>query len=310
MDKRGQHRALLEEIAAGSTRFVFYSRKLSDDQPRNCQFCGDLFLPGKQPGLETPFGPAHWRRTLCSDECQGLRLEMRIRKRRADAIKAGSTSGMKVDLSAIRERDAYKCYLCGGQTIKGYKGPDRRLRAETDHVRPLSSGGEHHSGNLRCCCARCNSEKGTKTLVEAVRISSCGDINFDDLSLVGTPPTLPALRQPQELMDYLGKRSIGIFSADLDSFDFKMRKPEQAKTPAAGPLGSPALDRAQRRHRARRPRGRSSPTTVAIQYGWLQYSTGRVLPCLTVMSCGEIGAAPTEGFGQIGESCWPMRIMP
>jgi hypothetical protein len=31
----------------------------------------------------------------------------------------------------------------------------------------------------------------------------------------------------------LGKRSIGIFSADLDSFDFKMRKPEQAKTPAA-----------------------------------------------------------------------------
>jgi hypothetical protein len=28
-------------------------------------------------------------------------------------------------------------------------------------------------------------------------------------------------------MDYLGKRNIGIFSADLDSFDFKMRKPEQ-----------------------------------------------------------------------------------
>ena len=37
----------------------------------------------------------------------------------------------------------------------------------------------------------------------------------------------PALRQPQELMDGLGKRNIGIFSADLDSFDFKMRKPEQ-----------------------------------------------------------------------------------
>ena len=37
----------------------------------------------------------------------------------------------------------------------------------------------------------------------------------------------PALRQPQELIDYLGKRNIAIFSADLDSFDFKMRKPEQ-----------------------------------------------------------------------------------
>ena len=39
----------------------------------------------------------------------------------------------------------------------------------------------------------------------------------------------PALRQPQELIDYLGKRNIAIFSADLDSFDFKMRKPEQVK---------------------------------------------------------------------------------
>ena len=39
----------------------------------------------------------------------------------------------------------------------------------------------------------------------------------------------PALRQPSELIDYLGKRNIAIFSADIDSFDFKMRKPEQVR---------------------------------------------------------------------------------
>jgi peptidoglycan/xylan/chitin deacetylase (PgdA/CDA1 family) len=39
----------------------------------------------------------------------------------------------------------------------------------------------------------------------------------------------PALRQPQELIDYLGKRNIAIFSTDMDSFDFKMRKPEQVR---------------------------------------------------------------------------------
>src|SRR6059058_697827 len=39
----------------------------------------------------------------------------------------------------------------------------------------------------------------------------------------------PALRQPPELIAYLGKRDIGIFSTDLDSFDFKMRKPEDVK---------------------------------------------------------------------------------
>lgn len=39
----------------------------------------------------------------------------------------------------------------------------------------------------------------------------------------------PALRQPPELVEYLGKRNIAIFSTDLDSFDFKMRKPEQVR---------------------------------------------------------------------------------
>jgi peptidoglycan/xylan/chitin deacetylase (PgdA/CDA1 family) len=50
---------------------------------------------------------------------------------------------------------------------------------------------------------------------------------------VGAPTApyfrFPALRQPQELIDYLGKRNIAIFSADMDSFDFKMRKPEQVR---------------------------------------------------------------------------------
>jgi peptidoglycan/xylan/chitin deacetylase (PgdA/CDA1 family) len=37
----------------------------------------------------------------------------------------------------------------------------------------------------------------------------------------------PALRHPPELVKYLGERNVGIFSTDMDSFDFKMRKPEQ-----------------------------------------------------------------------------------
>jgi peptidoglycan/xylan/chitin deacetylase (PgdA/CDA1 family) len=37
----------------------------------------------------------------------------------------------------------------------------------------------------------------------------------------------PALRHPPEMVTYLGERNIAIFSTDMDSFDFKMRKPEQ-----------------------------------------------------------------------------------
>jgi peptidoglycan/xylan/chitin deacetylase (PgdA/CDA1 family) len=37
----------------------------------------------------------------------------------------------------------------------------------------------------------------------------------------------PALRHPPELLKYVGERNIGVFSTDMDSFDFKMHKPEQ-----------------------------------------------------------------------------------
>ena len=37
----------------------------------------------------------------------------------------------------------------------------------------------------------------------------------------------PALRHPPEMVKYVGDRNIGIFSTDMDSFDFKMRKPDQ-----------------------------------------------------------------------------------
>ena len=39
----------------------------------------------------------------------------------------------------------------------------------------------------------------------------------------------PALQQPPEALTYLGTRNIGIFSADFDSFDFKMHRPEQVR---------------------------------------------------------------------------------
>jgi peptidoglycan/xylan/chitin deacetylase (PgdA/CDA1 family) len=37
----------------------------------------------------------------------------------------------------------------------------------------------------------------------------------------------PALQHPPEMVTYLGERNIAIFSCDVDSFDFKARKPEQ-----------------------------------------------------------------------------------
>ena len=46
----------------------------------------------------------------------------------------------------------------------------------------------------------------------------------------------PALRHPPEMVKYLGERNVGIFSTDLDSFDFKIRKPEQVIKSVMGKL--------------------------------------------------------------------------
>jgi peptidoglycan/xylan/chitin deacetylase (PgdA/CDA1 family) len=56
---------------------------------------------------------------------------------------------------------------------------------------------------------------------------------------LGTAPApffrFPQLAHPPELVSYLGERNIGIFSTDLDSFDFKMHK--------AGPMVQGLMDR-------------------------------------------------------------------
>ena len=50
---------------------------------------------------------------------------------------------------------------------------------------------------------------------------------------LGTPPSpffrFPFLKDPKDQLAYLGTRNIAIFSHDLDSFDFKMRRPEQVR---------------------------------------------------------------------------------
>src|SRR6267142_3480939 len=50
-------------------------------------------------------------------------------------------------------------------------------------------------------------------------------------ALGGIPPAaffrFPALQHPPEMVTYLGTRNVGIFSCDLDSFDFKARNAQQ-----------------------------------------------------------------------------------
>jgi 5-methylcytosine-specific restriction endonuclease McrA len=81
---------------------------------------------------------------------------------RADAARRSRITGQRMDRNittrAVAERDGWTCYLCGCEVTQ---------RTYTmDHVIPVSRGGLHEWGNLRCACRRCNSRKGAKTLEE------------------------------------------------------------------------------------------------------------------------------------------------
>lgn len=53
--------------------------------------------------------------------------------------------------TAILERDAYRCVLCGSH---------RKLHV--DHIIPVCKGGTNDRANLRTLCSRCNIAKGGK----------------------------------------------------------------------------------------------------------------------------------------------------
>jgi peptidoglycan/xylan/chitin deacetylase (PgdA/CDA1 family) len=63
--------------------------------------------------------------------------------------------------------------------------------------------------------AKVEIEKGVSAVHWALGAPSASFVRF------------PALRHPPEVVAYVGERNMAIFSADLDSLDFKIKKPEQ-----------------------------------------------------------------------------------
>ena len=63
--------------------------------------------------------------------------------------------------------------------------------------------------------AKAEIEKGISAVVMSTGVPTAPFIRF------------PALRHPPEVVTYVGGRNLAIFSTDMDSFDFQMRKPEQ-----------------------------------------------------------------------------------
>lgn len=58
----------------------------------------------------------------------------------------------------VFERDEYKCHYCGKQLT--------RFNATLDHLQPVSQGGDNSLGNLATACLHCNSQRGSRPVMD------------------------------------------------------------------------------------------------------------------------------------------------
>jgi hypothetical protein len=72
----------------------------------------------------------------------------------------------------VFERDGYKCHYCGKQLT--------RFNATLDHLQPVSEGGDNSFDNLATACLHCNSQRGSRPVMDIVTEKSSQQKNSPD----------------------------------------------------------------------------------------------------------------------------------
>jgi len=117
-----------------------------------------------------------------------------------------------IGYNAMTYPDIIKKVAAAGHTVGSHTWTHQDL-SKTRGSMPIGNG----KREVRDYEPKDEIEKG----MSAVKIA-VGDAGYESPFF-----RFPALRQPPELMTYLGSRNVAMFSTDFDSFDFKLRKPEQ-----------------------------------------------------------------------------------
>jgi len=72
----------------------------------------------------------------------------------------------------VFERDDYKCHYCGKQLT--------RFNATLDHIQPVSEGGDNSLDNLTTACLHCNSQRGSRPVMEIIMEKTPNKANSAD----------------------------------------------------------------------------------------------------------------------------------
>lgn len=96
------------------------------------------------------------RKAFCSDECSHTAFRRKGKEARKQQMKAAYRE--PVNIKRLYRRDNGACRICG-LPVPNTTEPSNPWAATTDHVIPLSKGGEHSMGNCQLAHRICNSLK-------------------------------------------------------------------------------------------------------------------------------------------------------
>ncbi|MCA6098895.1 HNH endonuclease [Bradyrhizobium sp. WSM 4400] len=184
------HRRFMARKRKAPNRRVIWDYRMPDDVPRECQYCGEMFLPNldRRVGLiaAPPSVEEAHRRAHCGTICDMTYL-------------AGLRS-VKINRERIFESANWRCYLCDQLTPPDLRGFAYRPNAPSiDHIVPKGCGTDE-ADNLRCCCRLCNLEKGTAALWNKISIYvSPPDIDVFPEVLASILPRQPTLEDLVQL---------------------------------------------------------------------------------------------------------------
>lgn len=137
----------------GASRFCSYQCNKAWRGERACK-CGAV-VP-----LATAFGRAPHCRD-CKRESKRLQKRMYGSYRKRCKTYGGFFNPI-VKPKDVFVRDNWRCHICGKKTRKVFSHQDGMSATVDHHPVPLSKGGDHDWGNVRCACKRCNELKGNK----------------------------------------------------------------------------------------------------------------------------------------------------
>lgn len=129
----------------------------SSEKPKTytstCAWCAESIVK------DTPFyHPTHYHRD-CAKKAERARYRLKTIKRQ------GASTGIRISVDELAERDGFICYLCNGQVDMTVP----RLSpngATVDHIVPISRGGLDTLENIKLTHWKCNRAKGAKLIEE------------------------------------------------------------------------------------------------------------------------------------------------